>query len=131
MEEVGKKTQSKPLKDPKTGLFAEGNPGGPGRPAGSRSFTTKVREALEKIAEGKDYTYEEAFIRAILKKSIVDQDVSMMRTVWEQLDGKPLQRVANADGSNLFPNPIYGGKSTIPVSRHDSNKKDISVDAED
>jgi len=72
-----------------------------GRPIGARSFTTKVREALEKIADGKDYTYEEAFIRAILKKSIIDQDIGMMRTVWEQLDGKPLQRVANPDGSNL------------------------------
>ena len=109
MEEVGKKTEVKPLKEPVTGLFAKGNPGGPGRPAGQRSFTTKVRDALEKIAEGKDYTYEEAFIKAILKKSIVDQDTTMMRTVWEQLDGKPLQRMANADGSNLVINfdPVF------------------------
>lgn len=64
-----------------------------GRPEGSKSFTTKVREALEKIAEGKNYTYEEAFIKTILKKSIVDGDTSMIRTVWEQLDGKPLQKV--------------------------------------
>jgi len=101
MEEVGNKTEVKPLKDPKTGLFVEGNPGGPGRPAGSRSFTSKVKEALEKIADGKDYTYEEAFIKAILKNSIVDQDVGMMRTVWEQLDGKPLQRIAGEDGGVL------------------------------
>ena len=92
MEEVRNKTEVKPLKDPKTGLFQEGNPGGPGRPAGSRSFTTKVKEALEKIAEGKDYTYEEAFIKTILKKGIVDGDTSMIRTIWEQLDGKPLQK---------------------------------------
>jgi len=77
-----------------------------GRPKGARGFTTKVKEALEKIAEGKDYTYEEAFIKAILKKAIVDQDTGMMKTIWEQLDGKPLQRMANADGSNLFPEPI-------------------------
>ncbi len=84
------------------GTFKEGMSGNPaGKPVGARSFTTKVREALAKIAEGKDYTYEEAFIKAILKKSIIDQDTGMMRTVWEQLDGKPLQRVANADGSNI------------------------------
>ena len=84
--------------------FVKGQSGNPaGKPVGTKSFTTKVREALEKIAEGKDYTYEEAFIKAILKKSIIDQDITMMRTVWEQLDGKPLQRIANADGSNLIP----------------------------
>ena len=76
-----------------------------GRPVGSRGFTTKVREALEKIAEGKDYTYEEAFIKAILKKAIVDQDVSMMRTVWEQLDGKAPQgmEISGPQGKELFP----------------------------
>ena len=89
--------------DPKTGKFVPGNPG---KPLGTRSFTTKVREALEKIADGKDYTYEEAFIKAIMKKAIVDQDTSMMRTVWEQLDGKPLQRLANADGTNLIQKPL-------------------------
>lgn len=74
-----------------------------GKPIGTRSFTTKVREALSKIAEGKDYTYEEAFIKAILKKSIIDQDVSMMKTVWEQLDGRPLQKteITGKDGGTI------------------------------
>jgi len=86
------------------GTFKPGVSGNPeGKKPGTRSFTTKVREALEKIAEGRDYTYEQAFIKAILKKAIVDQDTGMMRTVWEQLDGKPLQRMANADGSNIIP----------------------------
>jgi len=84
-----------------------------GRPKGSRSFTTKVKEALEKIADGKEYTYEEAFIKAILKKAIVDQDTGMMKTVWEQLDGKPLQRteLTGKDGSDLIPKPLLGGQS--------------------
>jgi len=101
MEEITEKTDGK---QPKPWQFQPGQSGNPdGRPKGSRNFTSKVREALEQIAEGRDYTYEEAFIKAILKKSIVDQDTGMMRTVWEQLDGKPLQRMANADGSNLKP----------------------------
>lgn len=114
------------LQDPTTGKFVEGNPGG-GRPKGSRSFTTKVREALAKIAEGKDYTYEEAFIKAILKKSIIDQDVSMMRTVWEQLDGKPLQRMANADGTNINPIPII----QLNVPANNSNQQNSKDDEED
>lgn len=62
-----------------------------GRPVGARSFTTKVKEALEKIAEGKDYTYEEAFIKSILKKAIVDGDASTQRLIWNYLDGMPAQ----------------------------------------
>ena len=124
------KNASKTYTDPVTGKFVKGNPGG-GHPVGVKNFTTKLREALEKIAKGKDYTYEEAFIKAILKKSIVDQDTAMMRTVWEQLDGKPLQRIANADGSNLVPTPIYGGNSAIPVPRHKGNAKDIPTEEED
>ena len=112
------------------GRFKDGISGNPnGKPRGVKNFTTKVREALESVAEGKDYTYEAAFIKAILKKSIVDQDVSMMRTVWEQLDGKPLQRMANADGTNITAVPIYGGVSTQNQG-HDGNTKDIPTEEE-
>lgn len=63
-----------------------------GRPPGTKNFTTKVREALEKIAEGKDYSYEEAFIKSILKKAIVDGDVNMQKHIWNHLDGMPVQK---------------------------------------
>lgn len=63
-----------------------------GRPPGVKNFTTKVREALEKIAEGKDYSYEEAFIKSILKKAIVDGDVNMQKHIWNHLDGMPVQK---------------------------------------
>jgi hypothetical protein len=86
-----------------------------GRPVGARSFTTKVKEALAKIADGKDYTYEEAFIKAILKKGIVDQDTGMMKTIWEQLDGKPLTRIGGADGGSVI----------IQVSKEGAKKYDI------
>ena len=64
-----------------------------GRPKGTKNFTTKVREALEKVAEGRDYTYEEAFLKAILKKAIVDQDTTIMRLIWNYLDGMPMQKI--------------------------------------
>ena|SRR3990167_8359279 len=60
-----------------------------GRPVGARSFTTKVREALEKIAEGKEYTYEEALVKTVMHKAIVDKDPAMIRLVWNYLDGLP------------------------------------------
>lgn len=74
--------------------FQPGESGNPaGRPVGAKNFTTKVREALEKIADGKDYTYEEAFIKSLMKKAIVDGDASTQRLIWNYLDGLPKQEV--------------------------------------
>lgn len=74
-----------------------------GRPLGSKNFTTKVKEALEKIADGKDYTYEEAFIKSILKKAIVDGDASTQRLIWNYLDGMPHQSTDITSGGK----PLY------------------------
>jgi len=60
-----------------------------GRPAGVRNFTTKVREAMEKIADGKEYTYEEAFVKSILHKAIIEKDPTIMRLIWNYFDGMP------------------------------------------
>ena len=82
--------------------FVKGQSGNPeGRPPGIKNFTTKVKEALEKIAEGKDYTYEEAFIKSILKKAIVDGDTGTQRLVWNYLDGMPKQQVEHSGSLNL------------------------------
>ena len=82
-----------------------------GRPVGVKNFTTKVREALEQIAEGKNYTYEEAFIKSILKKGIVDGEPAIQRLIWNYLDGMPVQRIGNPDGSNLIPIPLFDNVS--------------------
>jgi hypothetical protein len=85
------------------GTFKEGHPKLGGKELGSKSFTTKVREALEKIAEGKDYTYEEAFIKSILKKAIVDGDSQIMRLIWNYLDGMPMQKTdITSDGKPIY-----------------------------
>lgn len=89
-------------------VFPPGVSGNPaGRPAGTRNFTTKVREALEKIADGKEYTYEEAFIKSILKKAIVDGDSSTQRLIWNYLDGIPHQKIdVTSDGKAIKGNSI-------------------------
>jgi len=83
--------------------FKEGQSGNPnGRPKGTQNFTTKVRVALEKIAEGKNYTYEEAFIKSILKKGIVDGDPAIIRLIWNYLDGLPKQTMdLTSDGERI------------------------------
>ena len=64
-----------------------------GRPVGAKGFTTKVREALMKIADGKDYTYEEALVKQVLKKAIVDGNTKMITLIWNYLEGKPSQSI--------------------------------------
>ena len=87
--------------------FQPGQSGNPaGRPVGATSFTTKVKEALEKIAEGKDYSYEEAFIKSILKKAIVDGDSSTQKLIWNYLDGMPRQNIGLDGGEEGKAIPI-------------------------
>ena len=106
--------------------FVKGQSGNPaGRPVGARSFTTKVKEALEKIADGKDYTYEEAFIKAILKKGIVDQDTGMMRTIWEQLDGKPLQKTDITTNGESLNNMSYDRAKEIIITEEGSDRGNL------
>ena len=76
---------------PKWEKGQSGNPAG--KKKGTKAFTTKVREALEKIADDKDYSYEEALIKSILKKAIVDGDAASQRLIWNYLDGLPTQKV--------------------------------------
>lgn len=100
MEERPENTGRKQELRDNEGKFLPGVSGNPaGKPKGSRSFTTKVKEALEKIADGKDYTYEEAFIKAILKKAIIDQDATIIKLMWNYMDGMPLQKI-EADVNN-------------------------------
>lgn len=87
-----------------------------GRPVGAKSFTTKVKEALEKIADGKEYTYEEAFIKSILKKAIVDGDASTQKLIWNYLDGLPPQRILGDKDNPLI----------IQISKEIADKNDIT-----
>lgn len=66
-----------------------------GKPLGAKNFTTKVREALMKVADGSENgeTYEVLLIRRVLKKAIVEGDSFMIRLMWNYLDGLPQQSI--------------------------------------
>ena len=64
------------------GTFADGNPGGPGRPKGSVSIVAKIKAKFEEDPE-----YFEEWINKLL------EDPSNRKAVMEQIEGKPKQSV--------------------------------------
>lgn len=80
------------------GQFVAGNPG---RPKEARNFTTKVREALEKIADGQqDVTNETLLIKSILNNGINKGIPKTQELIWSYLDGKAPQKI-ELDGKIL------------------------------
>ncbi|MDE1971175.1 MAG: hypothetical protein KGI50_06415 [Patescibacteria group bacterium] len=81
---------------PVTGKFIKGNPGG-GHPKGTQNFTTRIREALLKSADevlgnGKKTSIETEFRKKILYKAIVEGDPTIIKLIWNYLDGMPTER---------------------------------------
>jgi hypothetical protein len=97
--EESKGTDKKQCDSSKPWLFKPGESGNPnGRPMGVKNFTTKIRDALLKIAvddEGKktDYTYEQALVKTVLEKAIKGKDPNMIKLMWNYLDGMPSQQI--------------------------------------
>ena len=77
--------------------FKKGISGNPkGRPKGTVSIVTALKRRLEEVKDksnGEKKTYLEYFIDQVIKKSIEDGDVAMMKDVIDRVDGKPQQFV--------------------------------------
>lgn len=91
----GEKTAA-PEKDAKTGQFVSGNVGGPGRPLGSRNFTTKIKAGLARLAakdaQGNKLPVEDALVDKVIKMALAG-DRKMIELIWNHLDGKPPQSI--------------------------------------
>jgi len=76
------------------GTFKKGVTGNPnGRPKGSYSIVEMIKKKLQEMPEGKDKTYGEYFVEQIMKKAVIEGDVTMMKDLTDRIDGKPRQNI--------------------------------------
>lgn len=105
-----KENVEKTYTDPETGKFVKGNPGG-GRPKGSFSLMTRIKQYLEahpdKVDELRDYYINDESMRSLLLQMI---------------DGRPQQDVTS--GGEKLPTPL------LHVFNNDSHKEDTQPEAE-
>lgn len=68
-----------------------------GKPKGTKSFTTIVREALQVLSGVKDGKTELTMEQLLAKKMVADAikkgDTNLRRLIWNYLDGMPAQKI--------------------------------------
>lgn len=115
MEEVKTETTEKN----RAHLFQPGVSGNPkGRPKGSLSIVSAIRQKLEKAPPGSEKTYLEMFVDRVMEKAMVDGDVAMMRDMIDRIDGKPQASVDMTTNGKDLPTPILGSYA-LPTNNSD------------
>lgn len=95
----GQKIERPKVERDKLGRLKKGSINNPkGKPIGTKSFTTLVREALNTIANlnggnPEGLTYETMLVNRVLKKAIEEGDREMIKQIWDQIDGRPAQKL--------------------------------------
>lgn len=75
--------------------FQPGKSGNPaGRAKGSVSITTQIKKELLQCPEGESkQTYLDMLVKRILRKSILEGNEQMIKSVWAYVDGLPKQHI--------------------------------------
>ena len=114
-------TGKKQTKDTK---FKPGQSGNPkGRPPGTISLTTMIKQELEKCPEGDKKTYADLIVKRILTKAIRDGDPQMIKTVWAYIDGLPKADITITDVKSKVDKTSLAYKSYI-LWRTEKEKKE-------
>ena len=94
-EKSGKKQDTK---------FKKGQSGNPdGRPPGTFSLTTMLRNEIQKVPEGQKLSYAEAFLRKMLSKAINEGDHASQKLIMNYLEGLPQMKMDITSGGKPIP----------------------------
>ncbi len=103
-----KEKRNKTVYRDESGKFLPNNPGGPGRPKGSESFSTKWKKFIEKVAEEngmKPSEIDEQLYRVAFKKAR-EGDYQFYRDIQDRVHGKSPQSIdITSDGEKLESGP--------------------------
>ena len=118
MQDETSENKNLPERD-ENGRLLPGNTANPnGRPKGSFSLVEMIKNKLQEQAKDKDKTYAEYFIDQLIKKTVVDGDVTMMRDMINRVDGMPKQQTditSNGQSILLMPSELIQ-KHEVPSS---------------
>lgn len=116
-ENLDKQAENKPLRNIKGQLLPGYTANPKGRPKGTTSPITRVKQIFEESPEEFDAFIKNYMADPLNRKHIV-----------EMIDGKPVQDVTSK-GEKIIPDPIYG-KQSIQIRGHYSDKEDIQPNEE-
>jgi hypothetical protein len=120
--------ENKPKRDEK-GRLLPGNTANPaGRPEGSISVVSAIKKKLQECPEGKQKTYLHYLVEKIMKKAVIDDDVSMIKDIIDRVDGKPQQRTDLTTGGKELPQPLLNLNA---IRTNNSNDENSATDQED
>ena len=124
MEQDSEKNGIETGKDPKTGRFLPGNPGG-GRPVGSRDFATDFDEVVEEIAEENGITKSQArkHLLKVAYKNAKEGNYSFYKDIHDRVYGQATQKSeSNITGSVIvLPAELIKKNDTSSDTEHSSN----------
>lgn len=113
-----KKTGDKQKKDTRFQPGQSGNPNG--RPPGTYSLLTILKNELQKCPEGQDKkTYGDLIVKRMLKEAIEKGDQQQIKLIWNYLEGMPRQGF-DFSGNPLLVKVIRSGgedNQIIPTTR--------------
>ena len=88
-----------------------------GRPVGSISVVSAIKKKLQECPEGKKKTYLHYLVEKIMKKAVIDDDVSMIKDIIDRVDGKPKQPISGVEDEPILVKQVNyeGNNSATPL----------------
>lgn len=100
--EQEKTSDNKPLRNEKGQLLPGQTANPSGRPKGGFNITDIIKREMQKIPEGQQKSYAEAFVKKMLHKAIIDGDSTTERLLMNYVDGMPKQGVDITSGGEAI-----------------------------